>query len=213
MHKEKHIGAVLRRKDAKETKDKIEIVEGKKYFLYFLYTGKTEDVNSNRGISAFSKYVKNNFPYFQDGEIYKLQDLVLGGNKRVLELGLEALAFGLVVFYVPKKEESKTWFAQIGKSAVNTVDHSQFTRVNTKQSEKLLGDKNLSKADIAFLDIRKTKSSIFACNSEFLPLLADKRKDIKKILNYKILSNSKVAMERIMKNKNFSDLSYLFIKR
>jgi serine/threonine protein phosphatase PrpC len=213
MNKIKYFGDVLRKRDSKETKDKIEIIEGKKYFLFFLYDGTKNDVNSNRAVSAASKYIKNNFSYFQGKSGYKLQNLIIEANRKIVELNLPNATTGIFAMYVPKEEGVKSFFVVLGNSAVYAVSYNQFIRVDIKKNEKLLGVNKLKKENVSEVYIKNARASLFLCSDGFMGLLAQKRKDIVKILNQKDAGSSRASMNRIMKARNFDDLAYVFIKR
>ncbi|MDA3839965.1 MAG: hypothetical protein PF572_02655 [Patescibacteria group bacterium] len=213
MIKTIHYSEVLRKRESKETKDKIEVIEGKKYSLYFLYDGTEEGVNTNRAISAASKFIKNNYSYYQDKDLYKLKNLIIDANQKILELNLSNATTGVVVLYVSKEDEGKSFFIILGKSAVYTTSHDQLVRINTKKNEKLLGHNRLSKDDIPEVYIKNNKAPLFVCSDGFINLLVDKRKDVIKILNQKDIGSSRASMNRIMKARNFDDLAYLFIKK
>jgi len=213
MYKLKYIGDVLKGKESKETKDKIEVVEGKKYSLYFLFDGEKNDKNANRAIAAASKFIKNNYSYYQNESLIDLKTLIVDANRKVLELKLKETGVGLTALCVPRKEEDRAFFACVGKLAVYSLSYNQLKRINNKNVEKILGRKDLKKNDVIIMDIKNVKSPMFICNNGFMEILLNKRKDVVKILNQKDMLSTRASMIRIMKARNFSDLAYLFVRR
>ncbi len=212
MKKISHYGDVLRKRQSKETKDKIEVIEGKKYSLYFLYDGVEDEINSNRAISAARKFIRKSFSYYQEKNIVNLKNLLFDANKQIIELNLLNARTGVIALCVPKDESDKSIFVAIGGSALYTTSYNQLTRINNKKSDKLLGETRLRKDDLQEITINNEKAPIFLCSDGFINLLAQKRKDIVKILNQKDVGSSRASMSRIMKARNFDDLAYLFIK-
>lgn len=204
---------VLRKKDSKETKDKVEVIEGKKYSLYFLYDGVEDDVNSNRAISAASKFIKKSYTNYQEKNKVNLINLIFDAHKKIIELDLVEAKTGIVALCVPKKEGENPYFVFIGNSGVYSVLYNQFIRINNKKSDNVLGQKKFKKSDIIQLTINREKSPIFICSDGFMNLLAQKRKDILKILNQKDTGSSRASMSRIMKARNFDNLAYLYVRR
>ncbi len=213
MYKLKHIGDVLRKKDSRENKDKIDVIDGKKYTLYFLYEGNGDDKNSNRAIAAASKFIKKSFSYYQDDSVIDLNTLIVDANRKILDLKLEETRISIIVLCVPKNDNIKPFFAFLGKSALYSVSYNQLKRINNKSNEKILGKKDLKKSDIIRMEINNEKAPVFICNSGFMELLANKRKDIIKILNQKDMLSARASMMRIMKARNFSNLSYILVKK
>ena len=213
MKKINHFGDVLRKRESKETKDKIEIIEVKKYSLYFLYDGVENDINSNRAISAASKFIKNSYSYYQDKNSVNLGSLLFDANKKIVELKLTNCHTGVLALCVPKDENEKAVFSILGSAALYTVSYNQLIRINNKKNDKLLGDPRLKKDNFQEITINNEKAPIFLCSDGFINLLAHKRKDIVKILNQKDAGSSRASMIRIMKARNFSDLAYLFVRR
>ena len=213
MKKISHFGDVLRKRQSKETKDKIDIIEGKKYSLYFLYDGVEDEINSNRAISAASKFIKKSFSYYQEKDSFKLKNLLFDANKQILDLNLSSAHTGVIALYVPKDENEKPVFVIVGGPALYIASYNQLIRINNKKIDKLLGEKRLRKDNLQEITINNEKAPIFLCSDGFINLLAHKRKDIVKILNQKDVGSSRASMNRIMKARNFDDLAYLFIRK
>lgn len=213
MKKINHFGDVLRKREAKETKDKIEIIEGKKYSLYFLYDGVEGEINSNRAISAASKFIKNSFSYYQEKNKVNLKSLLFDANKKIIELNISNAHTGVLALYVPKNESDKSIFVIVGSPALYTSSYNQLVRINNKKADKLLGHNRIKKDDFQEIVINNEKAPIFLCSDGFINLLAQKRKDIVKILNQKDAGSSRASMMRIMKARNFDDLAYLYIRK
>ena len=213
MKKISHYGDILRKRDSKETKDKIEIIEGKKYSLYFLYDGVEGEINSNRAISAASKFIRKSYSYYQEKNGISLKNLLFDANKKIIELNLSNAHTGVIALYDPKNESDKSVFVIVGSSALYTSSYNQLIRINNKKIDKLLGHNRIKKDDFQEIIINNEKAPIFLCSDGFINLLAQKRKDIVKILNLKDAGSSRASMMRIMKARNFDDLAYLYIKK
>jgi len=178
-----------------------------------LYDGVEGDINSNRAISAASKFIKKSYTNYQEKNKIDLVNLIFDAHKKIIELNLSDTRTGVVALCLPKEENEKPYFVFTGKSAVYSVLYNQFIRINNKKGEKVLGQKSFKKDDLIQLTVNREKSPIFVCSDGFMNLLAQKRKDILKILNQKDSGSSRASMSRIMKARNFDNLAYLYVRR
>ena len=213
MNEIEHIGDILRKKESKETTDTMEVIEGKEFILYLLFDGPEEDSNSNRAVSAALKFIKNNYNYYKEKNSYKLKELIFDANKKIIDLNLPRATTEIIAVYEPKNEKERAIFLLLGKLAIYRLSSKEFTRIVVNSKEKLLGEKDLEKKDFNSMNIKNSKDSLFICNNGFMSLLAQKRKDIIKILKYKNILSTRVSLGKIMRNKNTKNLAYLFIKK
>lgn len=214
MYKINHIYDIQKSISSKEIKDKVQIIENKDFAIFLLFDGLDSDVNSQRGISAFNKYVKNNYLNYLRKDKFEIKDLIFDADKKVFDLGMPNLKFGLIFLYNDKKSGNSV-FSIMGKLALYTYTHDLLTRIAYKKNTKVsyIGEKKIEKDDISENYIKNPQAPIFLCSDGFLSLLAEKRKDIIKIINHKDLKSAKAAMARVMKSKNQKNYSYILVKK